>query len=570
MGVVHRAFDMALRRPVALKMLLNANGAGYGAVERFRREATAAASLRHPGIVQVHEIGEHEGSPFIVLELVEGESFEALLERSPLSPRRVAEIVRGIALALAHAHAQGVIHRDVKPGNVLIDREGAPRLMDFGLARNALISEKLTRAGQMIGTPAYMAPEQVVGDGTKQGPQTDVYGLGAVLYRALAGRPPFEASTLDALACRIVAEDALPLRKLDARVHADLETIALRCLEKEPARRYSSAAAVAEDLRRFLDGEPIRARPIGGIERALRIARKNRLAVALALALVVVAAAVPTALTLTRRTRANGALDDAVARLASFDEVASRSDIELKGESSQILLEGAGILVDAQSAALVISSSESNERVVRVDLVVVRHALRYSEHGLAAYALMDAERRLPSATDAERTAWEKLYGTTRDRVRVTRAFEAGTVRQLEGDLTEAERDFSQAIEIEPGYVLAWVARGNLRYRKDDLKGALGDLQRAVELEPTWAGARASLAQALNDAGEPARALEEAERAVALTRTGSTLFVRAQMRALHNDRERAIEDLDESLRVDPRGPAAPLARKLRAELGNAPK
>jgi hypothetical protein len=278
MGIVYRARDPDLGRPVALKMILDPARAGPDEVERFRREGMAAARLNHSGIVQVYETGEHEGRPFMALELVEGESLEALLERAPLSPRRAAELVRGVALALAHAHAEGIVHRDVKPGNVLVDREGAPHLMDFGLARNEAATARLTATGDVLGTPLYMAPEQANGDLGAQGPPTDVWALGGVLYRALAGRPPFEASNVQGLLYKILTEEPPAPRTANPRIHPDLETIVLRCLAKDPGRRYPGAQAVADDLGRFLDGEPILARRTGPFERAVHWVRRNRLA----------------------------------------------------------------------------------------------------------------------------------------------------------------------------------------------------------------------------------------------------------------------------------------------------
>jgi hypothetical protein len=282
MGIVHRAYDTRLRRLVAIKMILDPTIAGSEALERFQREASAAARVHHPGIVSVYETGESDGRPYIVMELIQGQSLEALLRRENPGARSIAEIVRAVALALAHAHAQGVIHRDVKPENVLVDGERRARLMDFGLAREVGGSGALTVSGQILGTPAYMAPEQARGDPKAHGPLSDVYSLGAVLYRALVGRRPFEGASMESVLQKVLFEEPVPPRAIDPRIHRDLETIALRCLAKEPARRYGSAFEVAEELRRFLDGESIVARPPGHLERLWVWARRNhRLAVSL-------------------------------------------------------------------------------------------------------------------------------------------------------------------------------------------------------------------------------------------------------------------------------------------------
>jgi tetratricopeptide (TPR) repeat protein len=275
MGIVYRAYDTGLRRPVALKMILDPARAGPDQVTRFEAEARATARLKHPSIVSVLDVGVHEGKPYLVMELVAGESLEALLAKVAVPPARVAELVREVALALAHAHGNGIVHRDVKPENVLVDREGRPHLMDFGLARDTS-AQRLTQTGQVLGTPAYMAPEQADGDQSAQGPCSDIYSLGGILYRGLTGQPPFKASSVEALMKMIFFTEPARPRTLNPSIHADLETIALRCLAKEPGRRYPTADAVAEDLRRFLDHEPILARPTGALERAWRSVRRNR------------------------------------------------------------------------------------------------------------------------------------------------------------------------------------------------------------------------------------------------------------------------------------------------------
>ncbi len=292
MGVVVRGFDPALRRPVAIKMILETGRAGTSARERFAREARAAARLRHPGIVGIHEVGEHEGKPFIVMDFVEGRTLDEVLEGGAWPARRVVELVAKVARALDHAHAQGIVHRDVKPANVLIDGEGEPRLSDFGLALDLDASDRITLSGQLVGTPAYVSPEQASGDRGAIGPTTDVYALGAVLYHALVGRPPFAGDTILEVLRRVHEEDPRPLRQIQPSVHPDLETITLKCMEKAPARRYESAAAVAAELDRFLAGEAIRARPLGRRERMMRWARRRpALSAAIAVSLLAVSGA---------------------------------------------------------------------------------------------------------------------------------------------------------------------------------------------------------------------------------------------------------------------------------------
>lgn len=249
MGVVWRAYDTALRRHVALKTLLDRPSAEE--LRRFAVEVKATARLQHPNIVGVLDVGEYDGRAWYVMELIDGESFEALLRRGAPSPIRVAEIVRDVARGLAHAHERGIVHRDVKPDNILIDREGRVRLADLGLARDGAASQQLTKTGQMLGTPSYMAPEQAGGEGPV-GPACDVYALGGVLYRALAGRPPFSAPSVFALLKQVLFDPAVPVRQLDPSAPPELDLLALHCLSKAPAQRPPSAQAVVGSLEEFL------------------------------------------------------------------------------------------------------------------------------------------------------------------------------------------------------------------------------------------------------------------------------------------------------------------------------
>ncbi len=335
MGVVYRALDPSLRREVAIKTIELGGADPADRLRRFEREATAAARLQHPGIVAVHEVGSDAGRPFIVMELVPGESLEARLAREPVAPREAARLLREVALALQHAHDHGVVHRDVKPENILVDASGgAPKLSDFGLAREAAEDDRLTKTGQLLGTPAYMSPEQASGGSRDAiGPAVDVYALGGVLYRALVGRPPFVADSLVSLIRAVLLEDPKPPRVDRPDLHPDLETIVLRCLEKEPARRYASARDLADDLGRFLDGELIVARPIRRIERARRWARRTpgRLAAASLAALIAVGApAAATGLVLVARAERNAERRAQLASARSEADAAWRGFVELR------------------------------------------------------------------------------------------------------------------------------------------------------------------------------------------------------------------------------------------------
>jgi tetratricopeptide (TPR) repeat protein/tRNA A-37 threonylcarbamoyl transferase component Bud32 len=275
MGVVYKARQRKLGRLVALKMILAGQLASDADVQRFYTEAAAAAQLDHPGIVPVYEVGQQEGQHFFSMGYVEGGSLAGSLKDGPLPPREAAVLVRKIAEAVAYAHGRGIIHRDLKPANVLLDRDGQPRVTDFGLAKRLTGDSQLTGTGQVMGTPSFMPPEQAQGKIEEIGPAADVYALGALLYCLITGRPPFQAASVMETLRQVLEEEPVAPRQLNRAVDRDLETICLKCLQKQSAKRYGSAQALADDLRRYAAGEAILARPVGGGERLWRWCRRN-------------------------------------------------------------------------------------------------------------------------------------------------------------------------------------------------------------------------------------------------------------------------------------------------------
>jgi hypothetical protein len=260
MGVVYRARQVALKRDVALKMILAGEHAGEQERRRFLAEAEVVAALEHPGIVRVHEFGSWGRLPFFIMEFCPGGTLAAKLAGRPVPPAEAAGLVEQLALAVQAAHEKGVVHRDLKPGNVLLDARGQPKVADFGLARRADGGTGLTQTGAVLGTPSYMAPEQARAQ-KDVGPAADVWALGAILYECLTGKPPFLAATTHETMMRVIGDEPAGVRRLEPKVPRDLEAICLKCLEKVPANRYGSARELADDLRRFLSGEPVGAKP---------------------------------------------------------------------------------------------------------------------------------------------------------------------------------------------------------------------------------------------------------------------------------------------------------------------
>jgi serine/threonine protein kinase/Tfp pilus assembly protein PilF len=274
-GVIYRARQRSLNRTVALKVIGLANWATEEHLKRFRREAEAAASLEHPFIVPIHEVGEREGCCYFSMNLVEGSQLDEVVKREPMLLRRAAELIAKLARAVHYAHEHGILHRDIKPGNVLLDRKGQPHLTDFGLARLAETESTVTRTMEVLGTPSYMAPEQAVGNNAQVSRATDVYGLGAVFYQLLTGHPPFAGGTTYETIKLVLDTEPRQPRLLNPKIDRDLSTICLKCLEKDPKRRYPSALALAEDLEHWLKHEPIRARRTGILARGSKWVRRN-------------------------------------------------------------------------------------------------------------------------------------------------------------------------------------------------------------------------------------------------------------------------------------------------------
>ena len=275
MGVVYLAWQTGLNRLTALKMILAGDFTRTRDRVRFRNEAEAVARLEHPNLVRIYEIGEHDGRPYFSMEYVPGGSLAHALRSTPLPPGKAAALAQTLARAAHAVHERAVVHRDLTPNNVLLGADGEPKIVDFGLAKLVVGGGDQTESGDILGTPSYMAPEQAGGRSKEVGPAADVYALGAILYEMLTGRPPFKAETPLETLLQVVNHDPVAPRRLQPKLPRDLETVCLKCLEKDPTKRYATAQAFADDLARFLAGEPILARQVGAWGRVVKWAKRR-------------------------------------------------------------------------------------------------------------------------------------------------------------------------------------------------------------------------------------------------------------------------------------------------------
>ncbi len=347
MGVVYKARQLNLKRPVALKMLLAGGFASRTEITRFLREAEVVAALRHPNVVPVYDSGDFDGRPYFTMEFVEGGSLATKLAGAPQPSAKAAALIVALARAVEAAHQAGIVHRDLKPANILLTADGTPKIGDFGLARHLEVEPGLTLTGARMGTPSYMAPEQATGRPSMIGPSADIYSLGAILYEMLTGRPPFRGETASETERQVINDDPVLPSRLNGKVPRDLETICLKSLHKDPARRYPTAAALVADLERFQNGEPIVARRVGPIERVGKwVGRRPALASLLVAMLLLTTLLIGGAIWLTvQNARRQQAVDGDFREIASLQQqarwtdamaVLQRVEARLNGKSAKL------------------------------------------------------------------------------------------------------------------------------------------------------------------------------------------------------------------------------------------
>ncbi len=408
MGVVFEARQVSLNRPVAVKMIRAGLFAGEADLRRFRIEAEAVAHLDHPRIVPIYGVWEQQDCHYFSMKLIRGGSLARRLSAYAADPRAAARLVAEVAQAIQHAHDRGILHRDLKPSNILLDEEGWPLVTDFGLAKRSDDDSSLTQSGAIVGTPSFMAPEQASGDKVAVTAQTDVYGLGAVLYALLTGRAPFVANTILETIELVRVRPPAPPSRINPRVGRDLETICLRCLEKDPWRRYASANALADDLQRWLDGQPIAARPVGAAARIWMWSRRNPIVTGLLAALILFA------LGTTWQWRRAECLLNQARRDASSEAIDHALSICAQGDV------GRGMLRLAEALETAPSDASDLKRAVRANLVAwSRHQtqltslLRHSDMVHFVAFSPDGRTAVTASPDGTARLWDAFTGAPR-------------------------------------------------------------------------------------------------------------------------------------------------------------
>jgi tetratricopeptide (TPR) repeat protein len=560
MGVVYQARQCSLKRLVALKVILAGSHADETTRTRFRTEAEAVARLQHPNIVQVYEVGEHNGCPFLCLEYIAGGTLDQKLAGTAQPEREAAALVETLARAIQHSHERGILHRDLKPANVLLTGDGTPKVMDFGLAK-FLDADGPTRSEALIGTPNYMSPEQAAGQVRRIGVPSDVYSLGAILYALLTGQAPFQGHTLLGTLEQVRTQDPVPPRRLRQPVSRDLETICLRCLEKEPTRRYPTAAALADDLRRFLDDQPIHARPIPPWQRWARAVRRRPARAASLLAVIALTGALVAAgaqwqsrAELERHRseerfqqfleRRNDALfygllaADEGARFLGTDAAANSNTAESAARAALAL---AGVDIDSDQATVTVPAARQAE--VAADcyalLLVLANVRGQSPPGADGNARrLEALRLL----DRARTLGFDTRGYHRRRAQL--------LAQL-GRHDDARREAALAGTVPASGALDHYLLGEEQFRQNDWAAAMGSFNRALALQPDhfWAHFFLALCQLKAHEWQAARASLNA----CLTRQSG--FVWAYLfRSFANEQLQALgeaeADFEQALRLNP--------------------
>ncbi|MEK7865653.1 MAG: tetratricopeptide repeat protein [Planctomycetota bacterium] len=532
MGTVYRALEPVLHRVVALKVLHGSHAASSAAVQRFQKEAMTAAKLNHPGIVRIHEVGVVGNNHYMAMDLVEGKSLSQLIGEKALPLDGYLRLLKRVAEAVDYAHRRGVIHRDLKPSNVLVDAQGNPYVSDFGLAREVASSTRLTLSGTTLGTPPYMPPEQALGETNRVDQRSDVYSLGAVLYEILTGSPPFTGGTPFDIIVRVISEAPEPPRKRFPEIPKPVETICLKAIEKDPAHRYQTAAALALDVERVLRGEAIQAKPVSILTRSARAVMRNRL-VSVVSAVGVVALLAVGAWAIHKR-----------AEIAREGEVVEKERRQREDEAERVRAEQQRRKAARKKADQLLAQAAAmrGETALEIATKAVEADPGYTEAYLARARILETLSRfdlliadLSKAIELNpicvpaylRRAWaydDYLYDKEKAAADYFKVVELcpdndiGYLARAKFNIVaknygEAEVDCNKAIQLNPNNAMAYATRAFSRWLSDQPKKALDDYKTALKMDPE--AVRAYLTQTLLSLSgrKPSTALLEMTRGI---------------------------------------------------------
>ena len=557
MGTVYLAADPVLDRRVALKVMTLE---GIEATGRFMREVRASAKLKHPHIVQIYEVGTQGKFHFFTMEYVDGGNLEELIKDGKVTAKRVAEIISGIASALQYAHEQGIIHRDIKPSNILIDRQGQPYLTDFGLAKElAGLERSLTMTGTIMGTPDYMSPEQARGEKDKIDARSDIFSLGAALYYSLTGQSPFKDSDLYQVLNRVINKDPLPPTRMAQNLHRDLETICMKCLEKEPARRYQTVQELAEDLRRFLEGENIQARRSGLITKLIKKARRNKPA---AWAILGTTAAL---LSVISYLLVSASLTDA--RINQYRRNARNSFNNNNYEATAVWCNKVLTLLPDEPDIKELLNTCAQYKKRRAMAEKIFETVKLGEISTDD-KIKIAERALeidPTFTEAL-DALGSIYAQKKDYVKAllisNRMLEIkpddykyyytrGSVKEQLKDFEGAIADFTRAVELKPDYWSAYYQRADVYGEIKNYEPAIADYTKVIALKPDYYDAYLERGYAHNMKGDYAKALIDYNKAIELKPDYAKAYSwRVNVHTKNADLPLALADCTKAIELDP--------------------
>ncbi|MBI3270396.1 MAG: tetratricopeptide repeat protein [Planctomycetes bacterium] len=537
MGVVYRAYQTDLRREVALKAL-SAPASDEHEVKRFYNEARLAARLVHPNIVPIYDVGIHEGTHFFTMELIEGPTLLERLGPSRLPVPELLAVLRDVANGVQYAHDQGIVHRDLKPQNILLDASGKPRITDFGLARELRSKDRMTVTGTIMGTPSYMSPEQANGDREAVGPKSDVYSLGAILYHGLAGRAPHEGDSLVETVYKVIDREPDPVRKHNPKAPGDAVTICMKALEKEPARRYPSASALADDLRRYLEGEPIQARPTGSVYRMMKRLGKNRALTAVSVVSVLLLAG-------------GGAwfLQKELAhRVDKARAEADKARVERELADARRRREDAKKIFDR---AVHHQGKEAVELFTKAIETCPEYAEAYFARGVNRRSIGEYEGAIADFGEAVRLqpGFTNAY-----------LYRGLTYDENLGKKEEAMRDYAEVVKVDPESETGYLVRGKSLAGDGKHEAAIQDFTRALEKAPKYVDAFLSRGASHSSLRHYDAALRDVDRALSVDpRAFAAHFQKGRIHeAMHRLRD-AVTDYARALAIQPLYPDALTSR-----------